>query len=136
MTDWTKCNTYGSTLGTHDPSIREGLFKNNLDECNGCFAANLGVSTPLYAEAMGVILTVEIAFNNNWNYLWIECDSMLVTFAFNSTNIIPTKLRSRWNNCLVKLKNMIFFISRIYQEGNHCRNALTNIGLTLDDFTC
>ncbi|PNX63130.1 hypothetical protein L195_g061474 [Trifolium pratense] len=39
------------------------------------------LATALDVELMGVIPTIELAYDKHWNQLWIECDSRLVTLA-------------------------------------------------------
>jgi len=80
---------------------------------------------------MRVILAIEIAYDKNWNYLWIETDSKWASMAFKSHNIVPWKLKNRWQNCVVKLESMHFMITRIYREGNHCVDKLANFVVCL-----
>lgn len=44
---------------------------------------------------------------------------------------MPWHLKARWENCLYLTRNMSFFVTHIYREGNLCANRLANIGLSL-----
>lgn len=121
-----KSNTDGAPHGAPGPSACADIFRNNFGHNLGCFALNIGVSNALYAEVMGVILAIECAYDKNWQYLWIECDSKLVTLAFMSAHIIPWQMKNRWENCMTKLKSMNFFITHIYRHGNHCEDKLAS----------
>ena len=112
-----------------------GLFRNSSGQCKGCFAFNLGISDALNSEIMRVIIAIKIAYEKKWNKLWIESDSKLATLALKSSHIIPAKLTNRWNNCIMLLNSMEFFVSHIYREGNHGANKLANLGLSLPIFT-
>lgn len=46
-----------------------------------CFTMNTSNSSIVQNEIMGAINAIEIAFNNGWNNLWLECDSQLVVMA-------------------------------------------------------
>lgn len=48
---------------------------------------------------------------------------------------MPCILRNICKHCAQILKNMNFFVSHIYREGNQCVDGLANIGLYLDQFT-
>ncbi|MCH85615.1 ribonuclease H protein, partial [Trifolium medium] len=65
-----KGNTDGTALGSPGHAACGGILRNHLGQNLGCFAANIGVANALYAELMGVILAIEIAYEKNWNYLW------------------------------------------------------------------
>jgi hypothetical protein len=78
---------------------------------------------------------IEIAASHNWPNLWLETDSSLVVIAFKSHELVPWSLSKRWLNCNRIIRNMNFFVSHIYREGNCCANGLANVGLTIDSFT-
>jgi ribonuclease HI len=81
------------------------------------------------------MLSIEIASSKGWSHLWLESDSMLVVQAFSSAKIVPWALRNRWDNCLLKISNMNFYVSHIYREGNHCADKMANLGLSLPVFS-
>jgi hypothetical protein len=81
------------------------------------------------------MIAIETAVNKGWSNLWLESDYMLVFLAFSSARIVPWPLRNRWDNCLLLISNMNFYVSHIYREGNHCANKLANLGLSLPTFT-
>jgi ribonuclease HI len=134
LMDWFKCNIDGTSLGNPGPAACAGVFRNHKGEFLGGFAENIGITNSLVAEIMGAILAIECAFSRNWKHLWLECDSSLVILAFKSPNIIPWQLKNRWLNCITMIKSMIFCISHIYREGNHCADKLASVGLTLNGF--
>jgi ribonuclease HI len=84
---------------------------------------------------IGAMIAIETAAVKGWSHLWLESDSMLVVHAFSSSKIVPWPLRNRWNNCLLLISNMNFYVSHIFREGNHCADKLANLGLSLPDFT-
>lgn len=57
---------------------------------------------------------------------------MLVTLAFKLKDIDPWHLKNRWENCIHLTSSMSFFVTHIYEVGNHCADQLANIGLTLN----
>lgn len=100
--NWTKCNTYGASVGNPRQAAWAGIFRNRTGKSKGYFTLNLGNANALYAGLMGVILAVEISYDKKWKYLWIELDSKLTSLAFKSPSIVPWNLLNRWQNYLVK----------------------------------
>nr|ABN09155.1 Polynucleotidyl transferase, Ribonuclease H fold [Medicago truncatula] len=76
--------------------------------------------------------TIEIAKQRGYSRLWIETDSKLAVLAFKSSNLIPWKIRNRWDNCMEYISNIAFLITHIYREGNVCADKFANIGLSLN----
>jgi ribonuclease HI len=132
---WYKCNTDGASIGNPGPAACSGIFRNFKGEFIGGFTQNLGIFNALYAEFMGVILAIEYAYDKNWNLLWVECDSKIVSMALKSPHVVPWQLKNRWLNCITKIKSMSFCISHIYREGNHCADKLASLGLASTGFT-
>jgi len=95
----------------------------------------LGLANVFDAELMGIILAVECAVNRNWNFLWIETNSMLATMAIKSPHMVPWELKNRWLNCIHRMNNISCFVTHIFREGNHCADRLAALGLTLNEFT-
>jgi ribonuclease HI len=85
----------------------------------------------LYVELIAAMTTIEIAHLKGFHNVWIEFDSQLVILASKSISVVPWNLRNRWYNCKVRLRNMRFFVSHIYREGNVYADGLANLGLTL-----
>lgn len=131
---WVKCNTDGAAKGSPGPSACGGIFRDYWASNLGCFAANLGISNALYAELMGAILAIEIAYKKGWHSLWLECDSRLVISAFNSLDIVPWKLRNRWVNCMALTNKMCFVHSHIFREANNCADKIASHGITVQNF--
>lgn len=97
----------------------------------GCFSMFIGHNFAFQAELFGAMLAIEIAYSKGWHNLWLECDFMLVIFAFSSPHMVLWKVRNRWDNCLLFLKDMNFCYSHIYQEGNHCADKLASFGINI-----
>jgi ribonuclease HI len=131
--NWTKCNIDGAATST--TSSCGGIFRNHLADFIGCFAERLTLCSAFFAEVSGALRALELASQNNWTNLWIETDSALLVLAFKSSSMIPWSLRNRWNNALLKSKNMNLLVTHIYREGNVCADRLANIGLNLVNFT-
>jgi hypothetical protein len=78
---------------------------------------------------------IETAANKGMSHLWLVSDSMLFVHAFSSVKIVPWPISNRWDNCLLLISNMNFYVSYLYIEGKHCADKLTNLGLSLCDPT-
>jgi ribonuclease HI len=129
--NWIKCNSDGASAGNPGNSACGGVFRNSQAIFCGAFAVNLGIQSSLFAELLGAMLAIEIAHQTGWKSLWLETDSMLVLGAFKSPSTVPCILRNRWNNCLLLISRMNFFVSHIFREGNKCADIMANIGLSL-----
>ncbi|KAK2403171.1 hypothetical protein QL285_052632 [Trifolium repens] len=128
---WIKCNSDGASVGNPGNSACGGIFRNSEANFCGAFAINLGTQSSFVAELMGAMLAIEIAHHNGWNSLWLETYSKLVLCAFKSSSSVPMVLRNRWNNCMLYISHMNFFVSHIFREGNKCADSMANIGLSL-----
>jgi ribonuclease HI len=132
QSNWMKCNTDGAA--TTETASYGGIFRDHLADFRGGFAENIGKNSAFFAEILGAIRAIEIAFQNHWYNLWLETDSVLVVKAFSNQALIPWQLRNRWLNSLVRTRNMNFFVSHIFREGNECADAFANLGLGLVNF--
>jgi ribonuclease HI len=129
---WIKCNTDGSSISNQMQSSCGGIFRNNMADCLGCFATNLGQGSALMAEFIAAMTAIETAFDKSWRNLWLETDSKVVMLAFSSSFLVPWRIRNRWANCLLKTRQMNFIVSHIYREGNTCADLLAEIGLGIN----
>ncbi|MCH81156.1 ribonuclease H protein [Trifolium medium] len=109
-----------SWIGNPGPSSCGGIFRNSNAEFLGASAYNLGISNSLCAKLNGAMYAVGIAYQKGWKNLWLETDSMLVVTAFKSSKIIPWQLKNRWDNCILLLASMNFFVTHIFRKGNTC----------------
>ncbi|GAU40903.1 hypothetical protein TSUD_297080 [Trifolium subterraneum] len=132
--NWVKCNTDGFVLGSPGLASCGGLFRDYTATFLGGFSVNIGNSYALHVELLGVMNAIEIAHSKGRNNLWIESDSKLVNLAFNSSNIVPWKLRNRWFNCLELAKTMMFRVTHIYCEVNCCADKMVALGINVDGF--
>lgn len=130
--NWIKCNCDGAALGSPGLSSCGGVFRNSQALFLGGFAEGLSIGNSLIAELSGVMRTIEIAKQRGYSRLWIETDSKLAVLAFKSSNLIPWKIRNRWDNCMEYISNIAFLITHIYREGNVCADKFANIGLSLN----
>jgi ribonuclease HI len=97
------------------------------------FAEPLGINNAYVAELCGVMRAIEIAFEKNWNRLWIETDSLSVVTAFTcSDRQVAWSLRNRWKNVTLKARQMTVIVTHIYREGNQVADVLANHGLSLN----
>jgi hypothetical protein len=78
---------------------------------------------------------IETATIKGLSHMWLESDSILIVHAFSSSKVVRWPLRNHWDNCLLLISNMNFYVSHIFREGNHCADKLANLGLSLPDFT-
>jgi ribonuclease HI len=102
------------------------FFRNHLADFRGGFAENIGKNSAFFAEILGAIRAIEIAYQNHWFNLWLETDFELVVKAFNNHALILWQLRNRWLNSLVRIRNMNFFVFHIYREDNECAYTFAN----------
>ncbi|KEH37145.1 hypothetical protein MtrunA17_Chr2g0294011 [Medicago truncatula] len=58
----------------------------------------LEFSETLKTELCGAMRAIGVASQKQWNFLWLETDSMLVVQAFKSSILVPWQVRNRWNN--------------------------------------
>lgn len=72
MCNWIKCNSDGVAKGSPGIASCGGIFLDYKAAVIDCFAANLGVTTSLFAELNGVILAIEIAEDRGWNNIWFN----------------------------------------------------------------
>jgi ribonuclease HI len=132
LTNWLKCNTDGASCGNPVNAACGGIFRNSHADFVYGFAEPLGESTAYIAELSGVIRAIEIAFQNQWNNLWIETDSSSVVATFqNRHKPVAWCLRNRWQNALFMTSQMNFMVTHIYREGNQVADSLANHGLSL-----
>jgi hypothetical protein len=68
--NWMKCNTDGAATTT--TAAYGGIFRNHLADFIGGFAENIGKNSAFFAELLGAIKAIEIAYQNNWHNLWLE----------------------------------------------------------------
>ncbi|GAU16217.1 hypothetical protein TSUD_298490 [Trifolium subterraneum] len=132
LINWTKCNIDGAACGNPGFASCGGIFWNFTADFVYGFAEPLGFVSPHYAELCGAMRAIEIAYQNNWNNLWLETDSSLVVSAFqNPANPVVWALRNRWQNVLFMLKQMNCIVTHIYREGNQVADLIANHGLYL-----
>jgi ribonuclease HI len=130
-----KCNIDGASRGNPGIAACGGIFRNHDAEFVYGFAEPLGISSSFVAELCGAMRAIEIAYNKNWRYLWIESDLSSVVSAFrNPDNLVVWWLRNRWKNVLFMVSQMNCIITRIYREGNQVADQLANYGLSLSSF--
>jgi ribonuclease HI len=130
--NWVKCNTDGASRGSPGASACGGIFRGHLGTFLGAFSANIGVSTSLHAEICAAIYAIDFAWNRGWHNFWLESDSLLLVQAFSNIQLIPWKLKTKWKNCLHRIKDFRFRVSHIYREGNTCADRLANAGFFVD----
>ncbi|KAL5148112.1 hypothetical protein HKD37_06G017653 [Glycine soja] len=112
-----------------------GVFRNHNGERLGCFAQSLPVSIAYHVELQAAMLGIEIAFRKGWRKIWLECDSWFAVQSFKDSNMIPWKLKTRWNNCIFFTKAMQFEVSHIYIEGNCCADGRSKFALQTIGFS-
>jgi ribonuclease HI len=130
--NWTKCNIDGASCGNSGIASCGGIFRNHKADFLFGFAELLGVTSSCFAEFSGACRAIEIAYQRNWRYLWLESDSSIVVSAFNN----PAKpvfwdLRNRWKNVLIRISQMNCIVTHIYREGNQVADLMANHGLSL-----
>jgi len=127
--NWVKANIDGVARGCLGFAGCAGIFRGSRGEYISSFSSFLGVQKSLYAEVMGVILAIELAWSKCFKRICLECDSSLLCQAFSLFNIIPWSLRERWRKCIKICKEIEFKVSHIFRERNHCVDKLASLGL-------
>lgn len=69
-----------------------------------------------------------MAWVRRWTHIWLETDSLLVIHYFSHPQTVPWRLRVPWLNCLYLARQLRFFVSHIYREGNSLADRLANFG--------
>lgn len=69
---WTKCNTDGWV------NRWGGVFRDRNSVVIGCFASFNGSNCSFQAKILASMKAIEIAHDNGWNKLWLECGLILV----------------------------------------------------------
>ncbi|GAU13067.1 hypothetical protein TSUD_173670 [Trifolium subterraneum] len=132
LVNWTKCNIDGAACGNPGFASCGGIFRNFTADFVFGFAEPLGIVSPHFAELCGAMRAIEIAYQNNWNNLWLETDSTLVVSAFqNPAKPIAWALRNKWQNVLLMLNQMNCIVTHIYREGYQVADLIANHGLSL-----
>jgi len=80
--NWVKDNIDGVARGCPGFAACAGIFRSSRGECIGSFSSFLGVQKSLYAEVIGAILVIELAWRKGFRRIWLECDSSLLCQAF------------------------------------------------------
>ncbi|KAL5766816.1 hypothetical protein ACOSP7_017433 [Xanthoceras sorbifolium] len=127
-----KVNVDGCSKGNPGPAACGGVFRMENGIYIGAFAVNLGFKDSVYAELMGIIMAVELAYARGWRQLWIESDSTvaLKCLTTDSTCYVPDELMDCWLKCKSLIKEMDVSCSHVYREGNVVADTLANIGLS------
>jgi hypothetical protein len=77
----------------------------------------MGKEKKNWKKMVGKILPKhENKFMYKWKNLWLETDSMLVVSTFKFSKTIPWQLKNRWDNCILLLNSMNFFVIHIFRE--------------------
>jgi ribonuclease HI len=136
LLNWYKCNIDGASTGNPGNVSCGGIFRDHALDLIYAFAEPLGIASSFVAEISGAMRAIEIAFQHQWNNLWLETDSSLVVAAFNNPhNLVVWNLRNRWKNTLTMVSQMNFMVTHIYREGNQVADLLANHGLNQTSLT-
>jgi len=65
------------------------ILRESWGECIRAFYSYLKIDIVLKAELTRTMLTIEMVMNRDWNFLWLESDSMLMIIFFNNSSIVP-----------------------------------------------
>ncbi|XP_058783723.1 uncharacterized protein LOC131658448 [Vicia villosa] len=98
--NWIKINCDGVSSSSPGLSACGGIVRNSDGMFLGAFASSVGISNSLMAELSGAMIAIEFAYENNWNFVWLETDSTMVVKAFKSPFVVPWTIRNRWVNCI------------------------------------
>lgn len=66
-----------------------GIFRNHLGGVLACFSYYVGIQQAFFVEIFGAIISLEMAKENDWNRIWLECDSTLVIHVLTKLSIVP-----------------------------------------------
>lgn len=96
--NWVKCNSDGGSNGNPGLASYGGVFRSHDADFLGCIDDPSGLTSSYQAKFIGVIITMEIAYDNHWNFFFLETNSILVVKAFKDSSYIAWCLRKRWTN--------------------------------------
>jgi len=97
----------------------------------GGFTQNTGHASAQEAELCAAIFVIEKAAELNRKELWIESDSLMVVRCFDSRSVLPWRLKTRWQNCMVLVRKLGGICTHIHREGNLVADALAQNGQSL-----
>jgi ribonuclease HI len=127
-----KCNIDGAFCGISGNASCGGIFRNHAAEFVYGFTEPLGASNAFVAELCGFMRAIEIAYQKQWNHLWIETDSLSVVSAFNHPEKqVAWSLSNRWKNAVFMSSQMNIIVTHIYREDNQVADLLANHGLSI-----
>jgi ribonuclease HI len=130
-----KANVDGSAVGNPSSASIGVVFRDKEAKFWGGFVHNIGHATTFMAELCASMFAIEKAAEKNWQQIWIETDSVLVTKAFIDSSLVPWCLRNRWENCLLAARRLSLSCTHIHREGNQVANALASNGQGLAPHT-
>ncbi|XP_058782939.1 uncharacterized protein LOC131657572 [Vicia villosa] len=93
---WIKCNVYDMAKGPL--AACGGIFRDSQANHILSFSVFLGEGSPVVAEFMTTVIAIEKAKQMNWKKVWVETNCKLVVLAFTNCNLVPWKVKSRWQN--------------------------------------
>lgn len=126
---WIKGNTDDVAMGTHSLCACVPMFRYINGDHVGSFSYFIEDGNALIVEFIGAIMAMEVAIDKNLDNIWTETNSFIVARALYNTNLVPWSIKSRWLNCLHRMRNFGLRITHIYREGNICVDILASLGL-------
>ncbi|KAL8474915.1 hypothetical protein ACS0TY_031359 [Phlomoides rotata] len=106
--------------------IGGGGFRDSFGVFRGCFAIYYSTGFAFEAELATVFYAIEIAQENGWTTVWMECDSTYVVQIFRAPEPnIPWRHLAHWHKIRRITRNMQLVVSHIYRECNATADRLT-----------
>lgn len=124
---WVKVNIDGSFHGRNNAGFW-GVFRDSSATFLGAFSCLVEASSAIETELLAVIEAINVAWAKGWLKLWLETDSTLVLHYFHSPNLVPWRFKIPWANCISITKQLSFYVSHIFREGNTVADTLANYG--------
>lgn len=134
--EWVKCNVDGACKGGGAATGCGGVLRDNSGRWLLGFHRGLGMGTVLNAELWGIFLGLQTAWNQGYQKIWLESDSLT------SVNLVKNGC-SMNHSCSNLVQSILDLCSREWQvhiahthrEGNRVADILANDGVHSDMFT-
>lgn len=123
--NWYKVNTDGSFINPNHAGFG-GLFRDSQVLFLGGFVFKVNVPSAIDVEVLGLLKLFELlGFVVGLTYGW-KLTLCWWFIIFSNPHMVPWRQRVPWLNCLFLARQLHFFVSHIYREGNSLVDKLAN----------
>lgn len=79
---WNKCKFFDMTVGISSFCTCGGIFRNDKTNHLDNFVSYISYDNALLDDLTGAVMAIKLAWDINWNKLWLKSDSLLVVKNF------------------------------------------------------